>query len=141
MSPIWKHLVKAPVSVRGGALYSIWKHNGSVSEAAEPDWFLREWMTHFGKKQADLVKDLNWQRARASKVFHGAIPYRKETVAEVSAWLGLEPYELFLPPQRALALRAIQASAETIVASADRFLPPESPIAPARDRKTGTTGR
>lgn len=94
-------------------------------------------MLHFGKKQVDLVKELDWLRARASKVWNGKLPYKRETVNELAAWLGLEPYELLLPPERALAIRNFYQSAENVVQATDRFLPPA--VTPIRLRNKPKT--
>lgn len=80
-------------------------------------------MAHFGKKQVSLVKELGWQRARASKVWNGVNEYRRDLINEIADWLGLEPYELLLPPDRAMAIRGMYQSAENIVSAAERFLP------------------
>jgi hypothetical protein len=94
-------------------------------------------MAYFNKRQVSLVNELGWNRARASKVWNGVNEYRREVVNEISAWLGIEPHELLLPPARAMAIRAMYASAETIIAASDRFLPPEA-TAPQSKRKTGS---
>lgn len=139
LSPVWKHYVKHDVSKSGGETKRQVSHNVPVSESADLDWYFRAWMTHFGKKQVDLVKELGWQRARASKVWNGANPYRREVINEIARWLKLEPYELLLPPERALAIRAMYASAEKIVAGADRFLPPPPTAVSRHARRTGTS--
>ena len=110
-------------------------------ENAQPDWYLREWMDHFGKKQADLVKDLGWLKGAANKWYHGAHGYRREVVNELSAWLGIQPYEMLMPPALALSIRAMRESARQIAAEgeANRFLPPVF-TPPRAHRKTGTHG-
>ena len=99
------------------------------------DWFLRDWMAHFGKRQVSLVNELGWDKARANFIYHGKQHYRRADVAQLSAWLGIEPYELLMPPQRALALRNIRDSAKQIVAEEQ---PP--PFLDDLPKKTGTHG-
>lgn len=85
-----------------------------VSHPPESDWFLREWMEHKGKRQASLVNELGWLKGRASKFWNGAHPYRREIVNEIAAWLQIEPYELLMPPAKALAYRQMEETARRI---------------------------
>lgn len=92
-----------------------------------PDWHLQEWMDAAGKKQADLVRDLGWTRRKASEVYNGDQPYKRDMLNEVAAWLAIEPYELLLSPARAAQLRHFERAAVAIAAA----LPPqpERPLA------------
>lgn len=85
-----------------------------TSESAG-DWHLKAWAKHLGKKQADLVAERGWTSGRASKVWNGKIPFKRELVAEMAEWLGIEPFELFLTPKRAEGLRRLRATAQEIV--------------------------
>lgn len=73
--------------------------------ADEPDWYLRDWAARADKIQGDLVTELGWHKTTAHRVWHGRQPYRRDLVNQVARWLGLEPYELFLPPDEALKIR------------------------------------
>ena len=75
------------------------------------DWHLQEWMAHAKKRQAHLVSELGWSRRKASEVFTGDQPYKRDTVNELSEWLQIEPFELLLPPEEAIALRQLRSSA------------------------------
>jgi hypothetical protein len=114
------------------------------------DWYLADWLRHLGKKPADIVNDLDWNKARESLMRRGEQPYTRDAINEIAAYLHLEPFELLLPPERAMALRQYRASAEQIVTLAS-----EQPanveslgMAAARKRaaqkgagrKTGTNG-
>jgi hypothetical protein len=99
------------------------------------DWYLREWMAHFGKRQAALINELGWNKGRASKTWNGLIPYRKETVLEVARWLGIRPYELLMSPNEALALRRLRETARAIVAEE-----PSVPFVHDITPRTGTGG-
>mgnify|MGYP002862239982 CR=1 FL=1 len=77
-------------------------------------------MTHFGRKQADLVKHLGWDKARASFMWNGKQGYRRKDVAEVSEWLGIEPFELLMSPTEAFGLRRLRETALQIAAEAGR---------------------
>lgn len=107
---------------------------------AEADWYLQEWLTHFEKIQSSLVTELGWDKARANFLYHGKQPYKRSDLAAVAKWLNIEPYELLLPPEKALAIRRLYQSAQAIVAGGggDRFLPPHP--GPIVNRRTGTVG-
>lgn len=83
-----------------------------------PDWFLKEWLSHYDKRQASLVNDLGWNKQKASFLWHGKQPYNRDIVNEISEWLGIHPYELLMPPSKALQLRAFEESAIKIAAEA-----------------------
>lgn len=104
------------------------------------DWYLREWMAHFGKRQSALVNDLGWNKGRASKTWNGLIPYRRDLVLEIARWLDVRPYELLMPPEEALALRRLRETAAQIVADQPR--PPKERQLPelAVAKRTGTRG-
>jgi hypothetical protein len=79
------------------------------------DWYVKEWLAYYGKKQSDVVKDLDWNKAKISLTASGKQPYDRDDVNEIATWLNLEPFELLLPPDRAMAIRQYRASAEQIV--------------------------
>jgi transcriptional regulator with XRE-family HTH domain len=87
-----------------------------VTDEPQLDWFLREWLTHFGKRQAALVNELGWNKQRASYVWNSRQSYRREVVNEIAQWLGIRPFELLMPPREALALRRLRETAAAIVA-------------------------
>ena len=96
---------------------------------AETDWFLREWMARYGKRQAALVNELGWHKSKANEVWHGRQKFNRDMLVEIAAWLGRHPYELLLPPDEADALIRLRESAEAIVAN--------RPGAPAPVRQAG----
>ena len=81
-----------------------------------PDWHLQEWMRHFGKRQASLTNELGWTKGRANYIWHSQSPYNRDLVGEISAWLGIKPFELLMSPAEALALRRLRETAAIIVA-------------------------
>jgi len=93
------------------------------------DWYLREWMAHAKKRQVDLIKDLGWTRRKASELYNGQQPYKREAVNEVSDWLNIEPYELLMTPEEALQLRHLRQAAIAIAAAQK---PPLSSTQPAK---------
>ena len=82
----------------------------------EPDWHLQAWMREKGKIQADLVRELGWDKAKASFLWNGKQPYRKDLVNQVAEWLDIEPFELLMPPSEAKALRQLRETALAIAA-------------------------
>lgn len=79
-------------------------------------WYLQEWMAEAGKRQSDLVKELDWPKSKANKVWHGDQRYNADIVSEVAAWLNVLPYELLMPPEEARRFREIRKIAAAIVA-------------------------
>lgn len=89
-----------------------------MTEPATHDWYLLEWMDHFEKRQADLVKDRGWLKGRVSKFLNGEHQYRRDILNELADWLGIEPFELLMRPAEAVALRQLRETAALIVAGA-----------------------
>jgi transcriptional regulator with XRE-family HTH domain len=87
-----------------------------MASDSENNWYLREWAARDGKRQADLGRDLGWQKNTANRIWHGRQPYRRDIVNQVAAWLGIEPYELLMPPEQAIALRNLRQTARMIAA-------------------------
>lgn len=92
--------------------------NNLRMSGAEPDWYLREWCEHLGRKQAQLVTELGFTKNTAHKIWHSKQPYRRDIVNKIAGWLGIAPFELLMPPRDALALRRLRSTAAEIVASA-----------------------
>lgn len=82
---------------------------------ARHDWYLREWLAALGKRQADIVRDLDWNKSRVSLMLHGTQPYTRDAINEIAAYLNIREYELLMPPEQAMALRQLEASARQIV--------------------------
>ena len=83
--------------------------------AAQPDWYLPEWMATLGVKQAALAKLCGWNNSTMHGIYHGRTEYYREIVNLIAGQLHIEPYELMMPPEKAMAFRQFQASAEAIV--------------------------
>lgn len=85
------------------------------------DWYLKDWLVALGKRQADLVRDLDWNKAKASLMVRGGQQYNRDAINELAAYLNLRPYELLMHPDDAMALRSMQTTALKMV---DRQPPP-----------------
>lgn len=80
------------------------------------DWHLKAWLDHAGRKQAAIAVDLDWERSRVSRLVNGVQPYSRADVNALAQWLGIEPYELLMPPEEALAIRRLRQAAHLIAA-------------------------
>lgn len=97
------------------------------------DWYLKEWLAYFGKKQADVVRDLDWNKAKVSLTAKGTQQYTRDDVNEIAAYLSLHPYELLMHPDDAMMLRRLREDALRVVETT-RALEHE------RESRTGTNG-
>ena len=79
------------------------------------DWYLKEWLRTLHKKQADIVRDLDWNKARVSLMIRGEQPYTREAINELATYLNLHPYELLMHPDEAMALRRLRQEAVRVV--------------------------
>lgn len=73
------------------------------------DWYLAEWLRVCEKKQADIVRDLDWNKAKISLMVNGKQPYTREEVNELAAYLNIKPHELLMHPEDAMAARRLRA--------------------------------
>lgn len=78
------------------------------------DWYLRDWAIVLAKRQSDFVRDLGWNKSRASLLWNGGQSYTREIINEVATYLHILPYELLLHPDDAMAIRRLRQSAQQI---------------------------
>lgn len=86
----------------------------------EHDWYLKEWMRLYDKRQVDLVSDLGWNKSKASLMASGRQPYTRKEVNEVAFYLNLHPYELLMHPEDAMGIRQIRGFAARIAGESNR---------------------
>lgn len=79
------------------------------------DWYLKQWLRYFGKKQADVVSELDWNKARVSLMVRGEQQYTRDAVNELADFLHIRPYELLMHPDDAMALRKLRREALQVV--------------------------
>lgn len=72
------------------------------------DWYLNEWLRTLGKRQADVARDLEWNKAKVSLTASGKQPYTRDDVNEMAAYLLIRPYELLMHPDDAMRLRRLR---------------------------------
>lgn len=85
------------------------------------DIFLAAWLKSLGKRQADLVRDLGWNKAKPSLIISGKQQYTRDDVNELAAYLSLHPYELLMHPEDAMEIRRLREDALKIVARNPNF--------------------
>lgn len=85
--------------------------------APRHDWYLKEWLRAVGKSQADMARDLDWNKAKVSLTANGKQAYDREDINEVSAYLNIAPYELLMHPADAMSLRRLRQDAARIAAT------------------------
>lgn len=86
--------------------------------AATPfhDWYLADWLETLRIKQADLSRLTDWDKRKTSFLVSGKQPYKREDVNDAAFALNVQPFELLMPPEQAMALRRLRDSAITIAA-------------------------
>lgn len=77
--------------------------------APRHDWYLKEWLQTLHKKQADIVRDLDWNKAKVSLMIRGKQPYERDAVNELAAYLNILPHELLMHPDDAMSIRRLKA--------------------------------
>lgn len=83
--------------------------------AAQPDWYLPEWMRTLNVSQATLARECDWPPNTMHGIYHGRTHYYREIVNLIAAKLKIEPYELLMHPDQAFALRRQREDALRIV--------------------------
>lgn len=85
------------------------------------DWYLKEWLAVLDKKQADIVRDLDWNKARVSLMISGKQQYTRDAVNELSNYLHIRPFELLMHPDEAMRLRRLKEDAIRIAHDAETY--------------------
>lgn len=73
------------------------------------DWYLRDWLRTLGKRQSDVVRDLDWNKARVSLMVRGEQQYTRDALNQLADYLNVRPFELLMHPSDAMALRRLRA--------------------------------
>lgn len=102
-----------------------------MADTDTSDWYLREWFATAGLIQRDLVTKLDYPPATANALWHGVQRYRRDHIRDVSALLNIEPWELLMHPDEAMALRRLRS----VIAEVAK---PDSPATPPAPVETST---
>jgi hypothetical protein len=94
---------------------------GNAKPLPAHDWYLPEWMEQYAKIQADLEQDLDWNKSKASLMMRRKQRYHRDDVNQVAAYLNLQPYELLMHPQDAMAIRQLRIDARRIAVDGPPF--------------------
>jgi transcriptional regulator with XRE-family HTH domain len=78
------------------------------------DWFLREWLAYRGMRQTDLSRATGIPKATMSAIFNGKTGYYRDLVNALAAALQVQPFELLMPPEEAMAIRRLLSTAREI---------------------------
>jgi len=86
------------------------------------NWFLQEWMASRGLdgrgSQTKMMELTGWSRATMSQLYNGQQDYSPVILKTAAEALNAEPFELLMPPERAMAIRRALASAREIASLA-----------------------
>lgn len=82
-----------------------------MGSSAPHDWFLAEWLTTLRMKQARLMEIADWDKRKTSELVNGKQRYNRDIINEAAAALNLQPYELLMHPDEAMAIRRMRESA------------------------------
>jgi len=94
------------------------KSNDTPSTAPAWDWYLTDWMKTLGVNQTKLRNDAGWSKAAASEIQAGKTGYSKRLVNEAANALNIQPYELLMHPEEAMAIRQLRQQALRVVETA-----------------------
>ena len=97
-------------------------HNRNMARRGVPtqiNWFLREWMDLLGVKQADMCRRTEWSKATMSQLYNNKQDYSPKLVNEAASALHIEPFELLMKPERAMALRRQREAALVLAHDAE----------------------
>ena len=83
------------------------------------DWFLKEWLSTLGVKQAKIIKDLDQNKGKVSLLVSCKQQYTRDDVNLLADYLNIKPYELLMHPSDAMAMRSFKTDAIKIAHSAE----------------------
>lgn len=97
------------------------------------NWYLREWVAATKVTQADLVGKTGYTKTAISLLMNDRQDYNPAYVRDLADALNIAPYELFMHPDDAMALRRLRKDAISVVENS-------RPIERAEGSRTGTDG-
>lgn len=78
------------------------------------NFYLAEWLSYFGKRQAGVARDLDWNKAKVSLLCSGKQEFSRDDLFALADYLNIHAYELLMQPEDAMSLRRIVADAKRI---------------------------
>lgn len=95
---------------------------------AQVNWYLREWMDMLGVRQVDMIALTDWSKASMSQLYNNKQDYSPELVNVAAKALNVEPFELLMKPERAMALRRQLESALVLAHDSGSPNPPDKAV-------------
>lgn len=83
--------------------------------AVGPDWFLPQWMKTLKVSQAELARRCDWTGGTMHGIYHGRTAYYRDIVNLIAAKLNIQPFELLMHPDDAMAIRQFRKDALRVV--------------------------
>jgi transcriptional regulator with XRE-family HTH domain len=83
------------------------------------NWYLKEWMDLLGVIQAEMCRRTDWSKATMSQLYNNKQDYSPDLVNTAAEALNLEPFELLMRPERAMAFRRQREAALVLAHDAD----------------------
>jgi len=74
-----------------------------------------------------MMELTGWSKATMSQLFNGTQDYSPKILTEAAKALNVEPFELLMPPERAMSLRRMRESAISIAAEERQDYKPAPP--------------
>jgi transcriptional regulator with XRE-family HTH domain len=118
------------VQVIGNARYRRLSYNLIVL-----DWYLKEWLESLQTSQAELVRRTDYPKAKVSDLVTGKQRYNRDILNDIANALNLQPFELLMHPDDAMAQRRIRQAAELIVRVPVMGVADDLPIEKVRRKK------
>jgi transcriptional regulator with XRE-family HTH domain len=84
------------------------------------NWYLRDWLKTLNISQQALADSLDWQKSKVSRLASGTSDWSRGHLDEISSVLHLEPFELLLHPEDAMAMRRLRDTAVRIASDRTR---------------------
>jgi transcriptional regulator with XRE-family HTH domain len=97
-------------------------HNRNMARRGIPtqiNWYLKEWMDLLGVIQAEMCRRTDWSKATMSQLYNNKQDYSPDLVNTAAEALNLEPFELLMRPERAMAFRRQREAALVLAHDAD----------------------
>jgi hypothetical protein len=107
-----------------------------MAKAPRHDWYFKEWARTLEIRfpHAWLQKELDYSDGKASNVLTGKKRYDRDIINAVADALKIQPYELLMHPEDAMALRRLRESARQIAAVQTDEADPAGTVTPFRQR-------
>lgn len=97
------------------------KRQRSTVQPPSHDWYLKEWMQTLRISQARLSERTGWSKASTNSFYHCKNGYYREVLNEAADALHIQPFELLMHPEDAMAIRQMRADALRVVESSRRL--------------------